>query len=77
MSLGESLEQMQKDKVTGTVSIEIFRTIGIFFPSQCWCARLGRAKCDNQHWKDEPEVKEQRWVEVSQQFLSETVGILL
>ena len=26
---------------------------------------------------DGPEVKEQRWVEVSQQFLSETVGILL
>ena len=26
---------------------------------------------------DGPEVKKQRWVEVSQQFLSEAVGILL
>ena len=64
----------------GNDQSKLLGQFAIFLPSQCWCARFGRAKWYNQHWEDQEmgtDVKKQRWVEVSQQFLSETVGILL
>ena len=55
----------------------------VFLPSQCWCATFGELTVINniiwenkemgQKWK---KKKKQRWVEVSQPFLSETVAII-
>ena len=28
---------------------ELLGHFAVFLPSQCWCARFGRAKCNNQH----------------------------
>ena len=53
----------------------------VFLPSQCWCARFGELTAINNIIRENKEIgqkwkKKQRWVEVSQPFLSETVAII-
>ena len=50
----------------------------VFLPSQCWCARFGELTAINNigRTRRQTRSKKQHWVEVSQLFLSETVGIV-
>ena len=55
----------------------------IFFPPKCWCARFGELPAINNvcrtrgRTRSKKTPKKQRWVEVSQLLLSETVGLLI
>ena len=50
----------------------------VFLPSQCWCARFGELTAINNIGRTmrRARSKKQHQVEVSQLFLSETVGII-
>ena len=52
--------------------------MSVFLPSQCWCKRFGEVTAINNiggrgDGREVKKKKKQRWVEVSQQFLSETI----
>ena len=53
----------------------------VFLPSQCWCARFGELTAMNNIVRTSRRARSKKtkqcWVEVSQLFLTETVGMML
>ena len=65
--------------LVATVSVEIVGTICCLLALPMLVCKIWWVNCDKQHWEDEEtgqKPKKQRWVEVSQLFLSETVGLV-
>ena len=62
-------EQQSQSRLLGHLTV--------FLPSQCWCARFGELTAINNIGRTRRRARSEiklRWVDVSQLFLSETVG---